>query len=51
MKTIAQISHYSTKCDDGKLLWHSYADIPQIGRYESYMRQCDEVAAILSQPV
>lgn len=36
----------AVKQDDGKW-WYSYADIPLIGRHESYLKQCEEIQKAL----
>lgn len=38
----------ATKLDDGQW-WYSYADIPQIGAYNSFAQQTTETAAALAQ--
>ncbi len=38
----------ATKQPDGKW-WYSYADIPEVGKYASYMQQVEECKAALSQ--
>jgi hypothetical protein len=38
----------ATRREDGRY-WYSYADIPQVGRYDSYMRQVEECAAALRE--
>ena len=38
----------ATKLDNGKW-WYSYSDIDLIGKYNSYMMQCNEIEAITNR--
>lgn len=38
----------ATKLDNGRY-WYSHADIPEIGRYESYMQQVNECRELVGK--